>query len=251
LSGLFLVLTTMLASGVEFVEALTVVLATGLTRGWRSALLGTGAAVLVLTVAIAVLGVSLARYIHIDALRLVVGVLLTIFGLQWLRKAVLRSAGLKALHNEDAIFAEEVAELRAAGPVAAAQMDWIAFTVAFKATLLEGLEVVFIVISFGASAGKLGLAMLGAGVAAILVLLAGVLLHRPLARVPENSMKFCVGLLLFTFGTFWAGEGVGVEWRLGDATILVLLALYSLAAWGLVQALRRRKIVMVAGKGHA
>jgi uncharacterized membrane protein len=241
----------MLASGVEFVEALTVVLATGLTRGWRSALLGTGAAVLVLTVAIAVLGVSLARYIHIDALRLVVGVLLTIFGLQWLRKAVLRSAGLKALHNEDAIFAEEVAELRAAGPVAAAQMDWIAFTVAFKATLLEGLEVVFIVISFGASAGKLGLAMLGAGVAAILVLLAGVLLHRPLARVPENSMKFCVGLLLFTFGTFWAGEGVGVEWRLGDATILVLLALYSLAAWGLVQALRRRKIVMVAGKGHA
>src|SRR5438552_373975 len=230
----------MLASGVEFVEALTVVLATGLTRGWRSALLGTAAAVLVLAAAVAVLGVSLARYIHIDALRLVVGVLLTIFGLQWLRKAVLRSAGLKALHDEAAIFAEEVAELSAAGPVAAASIDWFAFTVAFKATLLEGLEVVFIVISFGASAGRLGLAMLGAGVAAFLVLLAGVLLHRPLARVPENSMKFCVGLLLFTFGTFWAGEGVGVEWRLGDGMIPALLGMYALAAWALVQILRRR-----------
>jgi uncharacterized membrane protein len=251
LSGLFLVLTTMLASGVEFVEALTVVLATGLTRGWRSALLGAAAAVLVLTVAVAVLGVSLARYIHIDALRLVVGVLLTIFGLQWLRKAVLRSAGLKALHDEAAIFAEEVAELSAAGPVAAASVDWFAFTVAFKATLLEGLEVVFIVISFGASAGRLGLAMLGAGVAAFLVLLAGLLLHRPLSRVPENSMKFCVGLLLFTFGTFWAGEGVGIEWRLGDAMILVLLGLYAVAAWGLVQALRRRKSFLVPGEGRA
>ena len=164
---------------------------------------------------------------------------------------MLRSAGLKALHDEDAHLRGRGGGAAGRGPVAAAQMDWIAFTVAFKATLLEGLEVVFIVISFGASAGKLGLATLGAGVAAILVLLAGVLLHRPLARVPENSMKFCVGLLLFTFGTFWAGEGVGVEWRLGDATILVLLALYSLAAWGLVQGLRRRKVVMVAGKGHA
>src|SRR5437763_458813 len=239
----------MLASGVEFVEALTVVLATGLTRGWRSALLGTAAAVFVLAAAVAVLGVSLARYIHIDALRLVVGVLLTIFGLQWLRKAVLRAAGLKALHDEAAIFAEEVAELSAAGPIAAASVDWFAFTVAFKATLLEGLEVVFIVISFGASAGRLGLAMLGAGVAAFLVLLAGVLLHRPLARVPENSMKFCVGLLLFTFGTFWAGEGIGIEWRLGDAMILVLLGLYSVAAWALVQALRRRRAGMVAGEG--
>jgi uncharacterized membrane protein len=135
--------------------------------------------------------------------------------------------------------------------VAAASVDWFAFTVAFKATLLEGLEVVFIVISFGASAGRLGLAMLGAGVAAVLVLLAGVLLHRPLARVPENSMKFCVGLLLFTFGTYWAGEGIGVDWRMGDAMILVLLGLYSLAAWGLVQALRRRKAVKVPGEGHA
>jgi len=240
LSGILLVLTTMLASGVEFVEALTIVLATGLTRGWRSALSGTAAAVLVLAAAVAVLGVSLARYIQIEALHLIVGVLLTIFGLQWLRKAVLRAAGLKALHDEEAIFRREVAELRAAGQSAAGRLDWVAFVVAFKATLLEGLEVVFIVISFGASAGRLGLATLGAGAAAILVLAAGLLLHRPLARVPENAMKFCVGLLLFTFGTFWAGEGVGVEWRLGDGMIPALLGMYALAAWALVQILRRR-----------
>jgi uncharacterized membrane protein len=245
LSGIFLVLTTMLASGVEFVEALTIILATGLTRGWRSALIGAAAAVLVLAAVVAVLGISLARYIHIETLRLIVGVLLTIFGLQWLRKAVLRASGLKALHDEDAIFSQEVAELRAAGKTAAGPLDWVAFVVAFKAIFLEGLEVVFIVISFGASTGRLGLATLGAGAAAILVLLAGLLLHRPLARVPENAMKFCVGLLLFTFGTFWAGEGVGIEWRLGgamlpDAMLPVLLAMYALASWVLVQVLRRR-----------
>jgi uncharacterized membrane protein len=240
----------MLASGVEFVEALTIILATGLTRGWRSALSGTAAAVLVLAAAVAVLGVSLARYIHIDALHLVVGVLLTIFGLQWLRKAVLRAAGLKALHDEDAIFSREVAELRAAGQSAAGALDWVAFVVAFKATLLEGLEVVFIVISFGASAGRLGLAALGAGVAAVLVLLAGVLLHRPLSRVPENAMKFCVGLLLFTFGTFWAGEGVGIVWQGGDAMILALLGMYALASWALVQTLRRRT-ALVPKEGRA
>jgi uncharacterized membrane protein len=240
----------MLASGVEFVEALTIVLATGLTRGWRSALLGAVAAVLVLAAAVAVLGVSLARYIHIDALHLTVGVLLTIFGLQWLRKAVLRAAGLKALHDEDAIFSREVAELRAAGQTAAGPLDWFGFVVAFKAMLLEGLEVVFIVISFGASAGSLGLATLGAGIAALLVLLAGVLLHRPLSRVPENAMKFCVGLLLFTFGTFWAGEGVGIVWQLGDAMILALLGMYALVSWTLVQVLRRRT-VLVPKEGRA
>jgi uncharacterized membrane protein len=250
LSGLFLVLTTMLASGVEFVEALTIVLATGLTRGWRSALSGAAAAVLVLAAAVAVLGVSLARYIQIDALHLLVGVLLTIFGLQWLRKAVLRAAGLKALHDEDAIFSREVAELQAAGQTAVGSLDWFGFVVSFKAMLLEGLEVVFIVIFFGAPAGKLGLATLGAGVAALLVLLAGVLLHHPLSRVPENAMKFCVGLLLFTFGTFWAGEGVGIDWRLGDAMLLVLLGIYALASWALVQTLRRRA-VMVPGEGRA
>ena len=170
--------------------------------------------------------------------------LLTIFGLQWLRKAVLRAAGLKALHDEEAIFAREMAELRAAGQTTAGSLDWFGFVVAFKATLLEGLEVVFIVISFGASAGRLGLATLGAGLAALLVLLAGVLLHRPLARVPENAMKFCVGLMLFTFGTFWAGEGVGIEWRLGDAMLLLLLGIYALASWALVQVLRRRTVMV-------
>jgi uncharacterized membrane protein len=250
LSGVFLVLTTMLASGVEFVEALTIVLATGLTRGWRSALLGAVAAVLVLAAAVAVLGVSLARYIHIDALHLIVGTLLTIFGLQWLRKAVMRSAGLKALHDEDAIFSREVAELRAAETVEVAGLDWFGFVVAFKGTLLEGLEVVFIVISFGASAGSLSLATVGASIAAVLVLLAGLLLHRPLSRVPENAMKYCVGLLLFTFGTFWTGEGIGIEWKLGEAMLPVLLLIYACASWGLVQVLRRRA-VLVPRKGEA
>jgi uncharacterized membrane protein len=240
----------MLASGVEFVEALTIVLATGLTRGWRSALSGAAAAVLVLAAAVAVLGVSVARYIDIVALHLLVGVLLTIFGLQWLRKAVLRASGLKALHDEDAIFSREVAELRAAGQTAVAGLDWFGFVVSFKAMLLEGLEVVFIVISFGASAeGRLGLATLGAGIAALLVLLAGVLLHRPLSRVPENAMKFCVGLMLFTFGTFWAGEGVGIQWWREDAMLPVLLAIYALASWALVQVLRRRA-VMVPSEGR-
>jgi uncharacterized membrane protein len=250
LSGLFLVLTTMLASGVEFVEALTIVLATGLTRGWRSAIAGTAAAVVVLAAAVAVLGVSLARYIHLDVLHVIVGVLLTIFGLQWLRKAVLRSAGLKALHDEDAIFSREVAELRAGGAVAVGSLDWFAFVVSFKATLLEGLEVVFIVISFGASAGSLPLAALGAAFAALIVLLAGVLLHRPLSRVPENAMKYCVGVMLFAFGTFWAGEGIGIEWKLGDLMIPLLVAIYAGASWALVQVLRRRA-VLVPGKGAA
>jgi uncharacterized membrane protein len=233
----------MLASGVEFVEALTIVLATGLTRGWRSALAGAAAAVMALAAAVAVLGVSLARYIHLDALHVVVGVLLTVFGLQWLRKAVLRSSGLKALHDEDAIFSKEVAELRAAGTVATGGLDWFAFVVAFKATFLEGLEVVFIVITFGAGrASNLTIATLGATTAALLVLIAGVVAHRPLSRVPENAMKYCVGLLLFTFGTFWTGEGIGLEWKLGDAMLLVLLAVYAAASWTLVQVLRRRAV---------
>jgi uncharacterized membrane protein len=145
-----------------------------------------------------------------------------------------------------------VTALSSAGQMTVGSLDWVAFVVAFKATLLEGLEVVFIVISFGASAGPagLGLATLGAGVAAVLVLLAGVLLHRPLSRVPENPMKFCVGLLLFTFGTFWAGEGVGIQWGLGEAMILVLLAMYALASWALVQVLRRRT-ALVPKEGRA
>lgn len=247
MSGVFLVLTTMLASGVEFVEALTIVLATGLTRGWRSALIGTLAAIVVLAIAVALLGISLATFIHIETLRLIVGVFLLIFGMQWLRKAVLRYSGLKSLHDEDAIFAREVAELNSAGKTGTGMVDWFGFTVSFKAVLLEGLEVVFIVASFGASAGNLGLATVGAAIAAVVVVLAGLLLHRPLARVPENTMKYCVGLALVTFGTFWGGEGIGIEWALGDWSILLILAGYLAISWGLVQFFRRRSVL--AGEG--
>jgi uncharacterized membrane protein len=241
LSAVFLVLTTMLASAVEFVETLTIVLATGLTRGWKSALLGAATAVLALAAITVVFGFTLADRIDTEALHLVIGILLLIFGLQWLRKAVLRYAGLKALHDEDALFAQEVRELSAAGK-GAGSLDWFGFVVAFKGTFLEGLEVVFIVISFGLRAGNVALAAAGAAASALVVLVAGLLLHKPLSRVPENLMKFCVGLALVTFGTYWAGEGAGIHWRLGDGMIPAILAVHTLFCGGLIQVLRRRDV---------
>ncbi len=166
----------------------------------------------------------------LSVVRLVVGGFLLIYGLQWLTKAVLRAGGAMAKHDEAAIYAREVAALRAEPPVPAHGMDWISFTVATKGVLLEGLEVVFIVITFGASAGMLGPAALGAAVAGALVLGVAALAHRPLAAVPENGLKFAVGVMLTGFGTFWAGEGVGIAWPAGDAAILALLAAYALLA---------------------
>jgi uncharacterized membrane protein len=247
MSGLFLVLASFLASGVEMVEALTIILASGLTRGWRSSLLGAAAATLVLAVVIAIFGVALVDVISLSLLQLVIGLFLLIFGLQWLRKAILRYAGLKSQHDEDAILLEEMASLRAAGAVAAGGIDWPGFVVCFKGVLLEGLEVAFIVITFGANAGSesllglrgIPLAAAAAGLALAIVALAGVLLHRPLAAVPENTMKFVVGLMLSAFGTFWAGEGVGAAWPGEDLWIVVLLVVYGLASWAMIAALKR------------
>ena len=236
----FLILSSFLASAVEMVEALTIVLATGVTRGWRSALLGVGAAVLALAALIAILGPAVATFIPLAALRLVVGTLLLVFGLQWLRKAILRASGLKALHDEETVYAAEVAALRQAGEAGPAAMDWPGFTVAFKGVFLEGLEVAFIVVTFGSSAGNIGVAAAGAGLALVLVVAAGLLAHRPLSRVPENTLKFAVGLLLVSFGTFWSAEGVGVELPGADAMLLVLLAGYALLSWALVLVLRGR-----------
>ncbi len=227
-----------LASIVEFVEALTIVLAVGVTRQWRSTLLGVGASVLVLVLLVGVFGAAIALFVPIGLLRLVVGGFLIVYGLQWLCKAVLRSAGAKAKHDEAAIYAREIASLVEEPPVAATGMDWISFTVAFKGVLLEGLEVAFIVITFGASAGQLGPAVLGATLAGVLVLAVGALLHRPLARVPENGLKYAVGLMLITFGTFWAGEGIGIDWPGADAVLLVLLAAYLVASLAAVWAVR-------------
>src|SRR5436305_3454689 len=204
MSGAFVVLASFLASAVEMVEALTIVLAAGVTRGWRSSLIGVGVALVVLAVVTAVVGPALTL-IPIDALRLVVGALLLVFGLQWLRKAILRSSGYKALHDEAAIFERQRDAARAQGTVVRAGLDWYAFTLCFKGVLLEGLEVAFIVITFGAAAHQVGLAALGALAALVLVLVVGALVHRPLSRVPENTLKFAVGLLLTSFGTFWAG----------------------------------------------
>jgi uncharacterized membrane protein len=236
----FLVASAFLASAVEFVEALTIVLASGLTRGWRSSLAGLGAATVALAVIVAALGPAL-KLIPIDILRLVVGGLLLAFGLQWLRKAILRASGYKALHDEDATFAAETAAARAAGTDERAGLDWYGFTLSFKGVLLEGLEVAFIVLTFGSTQGSIGLAALGAGIALVLVAIVGVLVRAPLARVPENTLKFAVGVMLTTFGTFWAAEGAGADWPGDDAALPVLLAFVVLLSFSAVTLLRRRR----------
>jgi len=238
MSSVFLFLSAFLASAVEFVEALTIVLALGVVRGWRSPLVGAGAAALVLAGLVAGLGPALTL-VPIDALRLAVGALLLVFGLQWLRKAILRAGGLKTLHDEEEAFRHETEEARRAGSTRRAGLDWYAFTLSFKGVLLEGLEVAFIVITFGASAQNVPLAAAAAGVALALVAAAGAALRAPLARVPENTIKFAVGVLLTTFGTFWGAEGAGVGWPGGDVALLGLLAFFSLAAVALVKLLRR------------
>ncbi len=242
MTSFFLVASAFLASAVEFVEALTIVLAAGLTRGWRSSLTGLGAATVTLAAIVAALGPAL-KLVPLSALRLVVGALLLAFGLQWLRKAILRASGYKALHDEDEIFAREAAEARTAASETRAGLDWYGFTLAFKGVLLEGLEVAFIVITFGSTQGNLGLAALGAGIALVLVATVGVLVRAPLARVPENTMKFAVGVMLTTFGIFWSAEGAGAHWPGNDAALPVVLAFVLLLSFGAVTLLRRRRLV--------
>ena len=235
MTAISLVLATFVACAVEAVEAFTIVLAVAVTRGWRSTLLGVLAALGVLTVIVAALGPAVTS-IPIEWLRVVVGGLLLVFGLQWLRKAILRAGGYKALHDEEATYREQRAAAQAA-PRGDSGVDPYAFTVAFKGVLLEGLEVAFIVVTFGANHGSIALAAAGAAAAVAVVLAAGIALRAPLAGVPENTMKFAVGLLLTTFGTFWAAEGAGAAWPGGDAALLALLAFYTAVALGLVRAI--------------
>ncbi len=234
-----LVLVSFLASGVEAVEALTIVLAVGLTRGWRSAMAGVLAASVALAAVVAVLGPALTA-IPIDALRLVVGGLLLVFGLQWLRKAILRAGGYRELHDERAIYQREVEAARTVAADERAEVDWYAFTIAFKGVLLEGLEVAFIVVTFGSNGGSVALAAAGAIAAVLAVVAAGLWARVPLARVPENTMKFSVGLMLVTYGSFWAAEGAGGDWPGGDVFLVVLLVLYAVSAWLMVRALSAR-----------
>ena len=238
---ILLVLGSFLACAVEMVEALTIVLGVGVVRGWRSTLFGVGAAAVVLAGLIATIGPALGS-IPIDALRLVVGALLLVFGLQWLRKAILRSSGYKALHDEEEAFREGREQAAAAGTDQRAGLEWYSFTVAFKGVLLEGLEVVFIVISFGAAQGRFGPAVLGAAAAVVIVVVAGLLARGPLERVPENAIKFAVGLLLTSFGTFWAAEGAGVDWPGDELSLLAVIAFVGALSFGLVRSLRRQRL---------
>ncbi len=248
MNALALVLTVFVACAVEAVEALTIILAAGLTREWRSTLQGAGAALAVLAAAVAVAGPALTL-IPLGTLRLAVGALLAVFGLQWLRKAVLRASGYKDTHDEEAIFARQVGAARSATAGARRGIgDWYAFVLAFKGVLLEGLEVVFIAITFGASQHNLGLAALGAAAAVTAVAAAGVAVRAPLSRVPENSMKFAVGVMLTSFGTFWGAEGAGVSWPGGDAALLVLIPGTAVVALAYVALLRRAR---AAGQGAA
>ena len=232
------------ACAVEMVEALTIVLGVGVVRGWRSTLIGAGAAGIVLALLIAVLGPALGS-IPIGTLRFVVGALLLAFGLQWLRKAILRSSGFKDLHDEDEAFREEREQAAKAGDERRLGLDWYSFTVAFKGVLLEGLEVVFIVIAFGSAQGHLGLAVAGAVAAFVVVLVAGVLAQGPLSRVPENTIKFAVGLLLTSFGCFWGAEGAGVDWPGDELSLLAVIAFFGLVSFALVRTLRRRHTILV------
>jgi uncharacterized membrane protein len=195
----------------------------------------------VLAVIVAALGPALTR-IPISALRLIVGALLLTFGLQWLRKAILRASGFKALHDEEAIYARELEEARAAGTEQRAGIDWYGFTLAFKGVLLEGLEVAFIVVTFGSTQGNIGLAALGAAAALVLVLVVGVLVRAPLARVPENTLKFAVGTMLTTFGIFWSAEGAGAHWPGDDASLPGVLGFVVLISFAAVAMLRRRRL---------
>jgi uncharacterized membrane protein len=233
------VVASFLASLVECVEALTVVLAVGSVRGWRSALIGSATAVAVLLAIVAALGNALT-HIPLSIIQIVVGTLLLLFGLRWLRKAILRSAGLIPLHDEQAAFAKNSEAMRHLG-TGYSTWDKAAFAAAFNITMLEGTEVVFIVIAIGAGrTGMLLPASLGAVTALIVVIALGLALHRPLARVPENTLKFTVGVLLSAFGTFWAGEGMHIAWPKADWSILALIAAYLAVALMMVPLCRRQ-----------
>jgi uncharacterized membrane protein len=233
-------LAAFLASSVEFVEALTIVLAVGTVKGYRLALRGTFLAVLALGVLVAVLGLAVLRFVPLAVLKGVIGALLLLFGLKWLRKAILRFAGRKALHDEAAAFQKEQARLRGSDVT-----DFEATATAFNGVFLEGLEVVVIVLTMGSAAAAGGAAMpsavLGALAGLVVVLALGIALRAPLTKVPENVMKFVVGIMLTTFGTFWAGEAFGVQWPGADLALVGLIALYLLASRQMVTTLKRER----------
>jgi len=225
------ILPSFLASMVEFVEALTIVLVVGVTINWKSSLLGVGAAMLTLTALIIAFGSTLVLFIPIEVLRLVIGIILILFGMQWLKKAVLRYSGLKALHDEAAIYEEKLHGLIEHGDIDPSKFNTFGFLIAFKSVLLEGLEVVFIVITFGATASAdkvqgIWMASIGVLMAFIVVVVLGSAIRKPLTKIPENTLKYIVGIMLVSFGTFWSGEGLGIQWPFADLFLVVLIAFF-------------------------
>jgi uncharacterized membrane protein len=234
-----LFIAVFLACAVEAVEATTIVLAAGTTRDWRSAGTGMASALAVLALVVAVLGPAVSA-LPLRGLRLAVGALLLVFGLQWLRKAILRATGYKALHDEASAYLREVAAASSAARQSQRGVrDWYAFTLSFKGVLLEGLEVVFIVLTFGTNQGNIGLAVIGAAAAVLVIAGVGVAARAPLARVPENAMKFAVGIMLTSFGIFWGAEGTGVNWPGHDAALLGVIPAVAVVSLGYTALLRR------------
>lgn len=241
MSGLALFISVFLACAVEAVEATTIVLAAGTARDWKSALLGTGGGIGVLAVIIGVFGHSISS-LPINSLRLFVGGLLLVFGLQWIRKAILRASGYKALHDEDLIFQEELAVAKAAkAGKRFGVADWYAFTLSFKGVLLEGLEVAFIVLTFGTIQHQVGLASVAALAAVLIVTAGGFTLRKPLARVPENTMKYVVGIMLTSFGIFWGAEGAGAQWPHKDLSLFAIMAFMIVLTQLLVFILKQQR----------
>ena len=236
-----LVLASFAASLVEMVEALTIVFAVGITKGWKTAMAATATALGVLAAIIILFGPLISK-MPLPLLRVIVGTLLLVFGLQWLRKAILRASGWKALHDEEKIFQDEVAAL--GGITAGSRIDGAGFAVAFKGVLLEGLEVAFIVVTFGATQHRVGLAALGAASAAVLVVLIGFVVHRPLSKIPENALKMVVGVLLTSFGMFWAAEGLNARWPGGDVALLGIIAWIGLTTGALIVLLRTKRVAV-------
>lgn len=244
-----LAVAVFLACAVEMVEALTIVLAVGVTRGWRWSLEGAAGAVVLLGIVVATVGPALVHWVPLDVLRVIVGLLLLSFGAQWLRKAVLRAAGRKARHDEDKIYASTVKDLERE-PQQKGQRDWVALGVSFKGVLLEGFEVVVIVLTLGTAAKRVGLAAAAAGVALVVVGVIGALVARQLSEVPENAMKMAVGIMLVSFGTFWTAEGLGLNWPGSDLFLLALVASYATLAWLAKEILRRAPERGSPGSAH-
>lgn len=234
-----------LASLVEAVEALTVVLAVAMVRGWRPAGLGACAGLVLLAIIVAAFG-PLLQYVPLHVLQVAIGVLLLLFGMRWLRKAILRAAGIIALRDEASSFAHETAELQELARRQEARLDWLAGLASFKAVLVEGLEVVFIVIAVSAGGALLVPVSIAALAACLLIAAIGLLVHRPLARVPENTLKFAVGVMLSAFGVFWTGEGLGVGWPGADLAIIAFVVLFLATALGAVALLKSRSAAVVS-----